>query len=64
MSMCQKCGSEKVLMEGVGDGKTKVTCQECGYASVQDSQGRRMLTDDAPPPAPNGQRQRLLTEGA
>ena len=64
MSMCKKCGSEKVLLEGVGDGKTKVTCQECGYASVQDSQGRRMLTDDAPLPGPNGPGQRLLTESA
>lgn len=64
MSMCVKCGSERVLMEGVGDGKTKVTCQECGYSTVKDQQGRRMLTDDRPAPVPTGPNKRLLTETA
>jgi transposase-like protein len=57
---CTKCRSERVLTEGQGDGKTKITCQECGYSTVKDRQGRRMLTDAAPHP-PTG---RLLTETA
>lgn len=45
---CQKCGSERVLVEGVGDGVTKISCQECGESTIRDNQGRRMLTDDMP----------------
>jgi len=45
---CKKCGSGKVLSEGVGEGKVKVTCQECGMNEVKDEQGRKMLTDDRP----------------
>jgi hypothetical protein len=54
---CQKCGSGNVLVEGVGEGKTKVTCQACGVAEVKDQQGRKMLTDDRPAP----DRRELLT---
>jgi Zn finger protein HypA/HybF involved in hydrogenase expression len=44
---CQKCKSSNVLSEGVGEGKVRVTCQECGSSEVKDQQGRHMLTDDA-----------------
>lgn len=57
---CQKCKSQRVLMEGQGDGKTKVTCQECGYSYIQDTQGRRMLTDDMP----GSDTRKVLTEMA
>lgn len=57
---CQKCASDRLFMEGQGDGKTKVTCQECGYSVIQDTKGRRMLTDDMPAPSTK----RVLTERA
>ena len=47
---CQKCSSNNVLVENVGEGKTKITCQSCGESKVSDQQGRRMLTDDRPAP--------------
>jgi len=47
---CNKCGSRRVLAEGLLDGKTKLNCQECGAGEVLDAQGRRMLTDDMPAP--------------
>ncbi len=46
---CQKCNSSNVLVEGVGEGKTKITCQACGLSEVKDIQGRQMLTDDRAP---------------
>jgi hypothetical protein len=57
---CKKCGSQKVLVESVGDGKTRTICQEteCRYAEINDQQGRRMLTDDMAPPHPA----KILTE--
>jgi len=55
---CQKCKSTRVLTEGQGDGKTKVTCQECGESRILDTQGRRMLTDDMPATS----RTQILTE--
>jgi uncharacterized Zn finger protein len=56
---CTKCGSSKVLTEGLDNGKIKVTCQECGHSTIKDQQGRQMLTDDAPVP----DRREYLTEG-
>lgn len=47
---CDKCGSDKLLVEGLLEGKVKVTCRECGMSEVRDAQGRRMLTDDMPAP--------------
>lgn len=55
---CQKCKSSNVLCEGVGEGKVRVTCRECGESNVQDQQGRRMLTDDM---GASGDRRELLT---
>lgn len=49
---CLSCNSEKVLVESVGDGKVRVSCQKCGESTVRDQQGRRLLTDDM---SPNGQ---------
>jgi len=45
---CPKCGNEGLLVEGLGDGKTKFTCQSCGFYEVRDNRGRGLLTDDMP----------------
>jgi len=54
---CKSCGKHSVLVEGLGEGKTRVTCQVCGYSSITDNVGRRMLTDDRP----QKDRRRLIT---
>lgn len=56
---CSKCGSSRVLVEGLLEGKVKVVCQECAASEVRDSQGRKMLTDDMS----GGDRQQYLVEG-
>lgn len=43
--VCTGCGGT-VLVEDVGDGKTKRVCQGCGVSEVRDDSGRRMLTDE------------------
>lgn len=60
---CSNCRSERVLVEAVGDGSTRRTCQACGHAEVVNSSGQRLLTDDmaSRPQAPSGPR--TLTEG-
>lgn len=40
---CPKCG-KALIVESLGDGKKKITCQSCGLAEVIDSQGRKLLT--------------------
>jgi len=45
---CRKCKSKQVIVEGVGEGKVRVTCQQCLETSVIDDQGRQLLTDDMP----------------
>jgi hypothetical protein len=55
---CSQCGGQNVLVEGIGDGKSRVTCQSCRHTEVIDSQGRRMLTDEMP----HVDRRRVLTE--
>lgn len=45
---CRSCGGDKVLVEGLTEGKSKITCQKCSYSEIRDPQGRRMLTDDLP----------------
>lgn len=54
---CPNCGEQNLLVEGVGDGKTKLTCQSCGYHNVKDKEGRPLLTE-----VPQTDRRRLLTE--
>lgn len=54
---CAKCKSQNVMVEGVGEGKVRVTCQGCGMSEVKDQQGRKMLTDDMG----GGDRRELLT---
>lgn len=57
---CKNCGAKKVLVEGLTEGKSKVTCQECGYHEIRDPEGRKMLTDDMP----QQDRRKLLIETA
>lgn len=57
---CVKCGKSKVLVESLDDGRTKQTCQECGYARIVDSKGRQMLTDST---GENAGGRQYLTEG-
>ena len=45
---CKSCNAKKVLVEGLTEGKSKITCQECGFSEIRDPQGRKMLTDDQP----------------
>lgn len=47
---CPQCGKQNLLVEGLGEGKKKLTCQACGYSKIEDSDGRKMLTDNMPPP--------------
>jgi len=54
---CPQCGNQNVLVEGVGDGKTKKSCQKCGWSTIVESDGRRLLTEVPPP-----DRRKLLTE--
>jgi len=56
---CEKCGGQ-VLIENVGDKRTKVTCQACGWSEVRDNEGRRMLTEV--PESHGSDKARLLTE--
>jgi len=56
---CSKCGSSRVLTEGLLEGKVKVTCQECSASEIKDSKGRKMLTDDMPV----SDRRQFLVEG-
>lgn len=44
---CRSCKS-KVIVEGIGDGKSKVTCSKCLESYIVDRQGRQMLTDEQP----------------
>jgi len=55
--MCPKCGVKGVIVEGLGDGKTRITCQSCGYSNVEDRRGLPLLTE-----VPQADRKRLLTE--
>ena len=55
---CKSCKAKKVLVEGLIEGKSKVTCQECGYSEIRDPKGRQMLTDDRP----HQDRSKMLTE--
>ena len=57
---CKSCKAKKVLVEGLGEGRSKITCQECGYSEIKDSKGRQMLTDDDHSQRQN--RSKLLTE--
>lgn len=42
---CKACGKQNILIEGLGDGKRRLTCQDCGHTLVEDDKGRRLLTD-------------------
>jgi ribosomal protein S27AE len=54
---CPKCGKQNLLVEGLGEGKTRLTCQACGYSEVKDREGRPLLTE-----VPRVDKGRLLTE--
>ena len=54
---CPKCGDPNVVMEGVGEGRTRAKCQKCGWSEVQDQRGKPMLTE-----VPHTDRRRVLTE--
>jgi len=60
---CSKCGSGSVLVESLGGGSSRRTCQECGHADVVNPGGQRLLTDDlaSRPRYPGGPR--TLVEG-
>ena len=55
---CKRCGEEKVLVDGLLEGKMKVVCRKCGFQEIRDNEGRQMLTDDMPQP----DRSKYLTE--
>jgi ribosomal protein S27AE len=42
---CPKCGNQSVLVEGLGEGKVRLSCQLCAYSEVRDSRGKGLLTD-------------------
>jgi len=44
---CEKCGSEKMIVEGVVGGGVKMTCQKCGNSEVRDSNGSKMLLGES-----------------
>lgn len=43
---CQKCNSQRVVVEAIMEDRRRVTCQECGYSTIEDNGGRRMLTGE------------------
>ena len=45
---CPKCGGENLIIENLGNGTKKFSCQGCGHGDIQDSGGRKMLTDEMP----------------
>lgn len=47
---CPSCG-DKLIVEDLGDGKKRKKCGKCGLSEIVDSQGRKLLTGDAGPPA-------------
>ena len=55
--ICPRCGGKSLIVEGLGDGKTKTVCQDCGYSEITDKRGLPMLTE-----VPQPDRRRLLTE--
>jgi len=57
MNTCPKCGNPALLVEGVGGGKTRKSCQKCGWSTIVESDGRRLLTE-----VPQTDRRRLITE--
>jgi hypothetical protein len=57
MMKCKACGKQNILVEGLGDGKKKLTCQDCGFSTVEDDRGRGLLTDTSP----QRDRRQLLT---
>lgn len=50
MMKCPQCGKQNLLVEGLGEGKKKLTCQACPYQEILDGMGRKMLTDNMPAP--------------
>jgi ribosomal protein S27E len=42
---CKKC-NKTVVVESLGDGKSRVRCESCGLSEIQDSAGRKLLTSD------------------
>lgn len=54
---CSKCGGKSLIVEGLGDGKTKIVCQDCGFSEIVDKRGLPMLTE-----VPQPDQRRLLTE--
>jgi hypothetical protein len=60
---CSKCSSPKVIVESLGTGVTKATCQECGHAETRNAGGQRLLTDDMPARQQPVRVPRPLTEG-
>jgi len=56
---CEACGKQNVLIEGLGEGKKKVTCQDCGFSTITNAQGQPLLTGDRSTP----QDGRQLLEG-
>ncbi len=44
---CDKCGSSKVLIEGIADGCVRVTCQACSETHVQDHRGAKQLLGES-----------------
>lgn len=54
---CPKCGNQNVIMESLGEGRTRAKCQQCGWAEVQDQRGKPMLTE-----VPQTDKRRVLTE--
>ena len=55
---CKRCKAKKVLVEGLTEGKSKITCQECGESYVVDGQNRQLLTSDV-----QSDKRSYLTEG-
>jgi len=54
---CPKCQSQNLLVEGLGNGEKRLTCQSCGFSQITDNEGRKLLTE-----VPQTDQRRLLTE--
>jgi len=42
---CPKCEEPQVLVESLGDGHKRITCEKCGLKEVHDREGRKLLLD-------------------
>lgn len=43
---CPKCNSQSILVEGLSNGDSKLTCQSCGYAEISNKQGKKLILDE------------------